>query len=291
MSEFNIGIRTKKSIIFENQELIGKKINNTFQNRKIVNIMVISKTQSGKTGSMCATIKEMLNDTNNLIPTENIYIITGLSSCEWKEQTKERMPNSINKNVFHRGDLNKINKFVNDIKDKNNILIIMDEIQIAVQTKQTIYNTFKKAGLLDIQQLYLRDIKILEYTATPDGTIYDLMKWKHVSVKILGNVGNGYVSSYKLYELNKIKQFKNLDDPKNILEIKMDIDNYNNNYLYHIIRIKTGNDILILLKIFLKLLIIHLNLLIMIRKVILLILIIFYVINQLNTHLYLLKKC
>ena len=52
--------------------------------------MVVAKTQSGKTGSMCATIKQYLEDSSNLIPIENIYIITGLSSCEWKEQTKER---------------------------------------------------------------------------------------------------------------------------------------------------------------------------------------------------------
>ena len=40
--------------------------------------MVVSKTQSGKTGSMCATIKQYLEDTSNLIPIENIYIITGI---------------------------------------------------------------------------------------------------------------------------------------------------------------------------------------------------------------------
>jgi hypothetical protein len=240
-----------KSIIFENQEIIASKVVSSFKNRKIINIMVISKTQSGKTGSMCATIKQYLEDTSNLIPIENIYIITGLSSCEWKEQTKERMPESIQQRVFHRCELPKT--FVDEIKDKKNILIIMDEIQVAAKKGQTIYNTFRDANLLDLNKLYEHDIKILEYSATPDGTIYDLQKWNEASYKILADVGDGYISSYDLLELGRVKQYKELcgyDDKtnkinqivfENIKEIKNDIDKYKNP-LYHIIRTKNGEE-------------------------------------------------
>ncbi len=239
------------TIIYENQDIIATKIVNTFKNKKIINIMVIAKTQSGKTGSMCATIKKYLEESDNLIPIENIYIITGLSSCEWKEQTKERMPESIQKRVFHRNDLN--DTFIDEIKNKKNIIIIMDEIQVAAKKDQTIYNTFKKAGLLDKSKLYENDIKILEYTATPDGTIYDLMKWNEASSKILANVGNNYKSSYNLLTEGRVKQYKDLcgydNDSgeinqevfKNIKEIKEDIDNYNQP-LYHIIRTKNGKE-------------------------------------------------
>ena len=61
---------------------------------------------------------------NNVIFVDNIYIITGLSSCEWKRQTQDRIPKSIK--IFHRNDL--LTKFVPDIKDKKNVLIIIDEI-------------------------------------------------------------------------------------------------------------------------------------------------------------------
>ena len=208
LNELEILKLTGKSVIFENQEIIAYKVMTAFKDRKIINIMVISKTQSGKTGSMCATIKQYLEDTNNLIPIDNIYIITGLSSCEWKAQTKERMPESIQSRVYHRSELP--NTFVDEIKDKKNILIIMDEIQVAAKKGQTIYNTFKAAGLLNKQFLYENDIKILEYTATPDGTIYDLMKWKDASTKILAEVGDGYISSYNLLHLKRVKQYKNL---------------------------------------------------------------------------------
>ncbi len=237
--------------IFENQENIAYRVVSTFKNRKIINIMVVSKTQSGKTGSMCATIKKYLEDSSNLIPIENIYIITGLSSIEWKEQTKERMPASIQDRVFHRCELP--NTFVDEIKDKKNILIIMDEIQVAAKKGQTIYNTFEKAGILNKQKLYENDIKILEYTATPDGTIYDLMKWKECSEKILAEVGEGYVSSFDLLRQGRIKQYKELcgynkvNDEidysviSNIEEIKYDIDLYTS-ARYHIIRTKNGKE-------------------------------------------------
>ena len=49
---------TNKSVIYENQETIAYDVVNAFQDKNIINIMVLSKTQSGKTGSMCATIKQ-----------------------------------------------------------------------------------------------------------------------------------------------------------------------------------------------------------------------------------------
>uniref|UniRef100_A0A6C0DIR0 Uncharacterized protein n=1 Tax=viral metagenome TaxID=1070528 RepID=A0A6C0DIR0_9ZZZZ len=249
LNEIEILKKTDKLVIYENQEIIANNVVNAFKDCKIINIMVVSKTQSGKTGSMCATIKQYLEDKNNLIPIENIYIITGLSSCEWKEQTKERMPESIQRRVFHRCELP--NTFVDEIKDKKNILIIMDEIQVAAKKGQTIYKTFKNSGLFDKTKLYENDVKILEYTATPDGTIYDLMKWKDASTKLLAHVGEGYVSSYDLLQMGRVRQYKELCgyDKKtgivyekvfeNIQEIKNDIDNYVNP-LYHIIRSKNG---------------------------------------------------
>lgn len=200
-------IRNGISIIYPNQETIARKVVNAFKNRKKTNCMIISKTQSGKTGSMCALIKLYLEDPSNPIPIENIYIITGLSSCEWKEQTGERMPSIIRDRVFHRHELPVT--FVDEIKSKNNILIIMDEIQVAAQIKQTIKSAFDKAGLSNKTTRYEKDIKILEYTATPDGVIYDLMNCES-SMKIIAEAGNGYVSSYDLLQQGRVKQYKNL---------------------------------------------------------------------------------
>jgi len=246
LTEIQILGLTGVSVIYDSQEIIALKIITELKNKKIINVMAVLPTQGGKTGTMCATIKKYLEDTTNLIPIENIYIITGVSSCEWKEQTKERLPASLQSRVFHRCDLPVT--FVDEIKTKKNILIIMDEVQVAAKKDQTIYKSFQSAGLLDKSKLYENDVKILEFTATPDGTIYDLMKWNDASSKIIGEPGDGYVSCFDLLRQGRIKQYKELcgngkDDMEkvleNIKEIKTDIDSYSE-IKWHIIRTKNG---------------------------------------------------
>jgi len=251
-SEMRRQIRNHIIEIYDNQYSIAKRVVSAFRDRKIINVMVVAKTQSGKTGSMYATIKYFLEEEN--IPVENIYIITGLSSREWKKQTKERLPNSISQdNVFHR---NELAEFADKIKGKKNILIIMDEIQIASTDKQTIFKSFQRAEQSSKLTLYENDVKILEYSATPNGTIYDLEKWGDASAKILADPGAGYVGSFDLYNQERVRDCEELytndkSDTKkesekrisnNIEKIKWDLeDNYpDTDQRYHLIRTRSG---------------------------------------------------
>ena len=242
--------RDGTSIIYDNQEKCSSSIVSSLRNRKIINIMITALTQSGKTGTMSALIKNYLKDNTNLIPIENVYIITGLSSCEWIEQTKNRMPEYIQERVFHRDKLT--NKFVDGIKNKKNVLVIIDEIQIAAKENQTLKKTFEKAGFYDRKNLLNNDIKIIEFTATPDGTIYDLMNWGENAEKIKMEPGEGYTSCFDLKNQKRIYQCKDLcgHDPKtgeineelvaaHILELKEVIDDYDDPS-YHIIRTPNG---------------------------------------------------
>lgn len=241
---------TGESVIYENQIACADEIVKNLHNRKIINIMVIALTQSGKTGTMSGLIKSYLRDPENLIPIKNIYIITGLSSREWLKQTINRMPNSMQERVFHRDHLT--NRFVEDIKNKKNVLIIIDEIQIAAKENQTLYKTFLEAGFYNKQNLMENDIKIVEFTATPDGTIYDLMNWGENSLKLKMVPGNKYTSCFDLKNQNRIFQYKDLccynkstkkidkkRMTKNISEIKTMIDKFEKP-LYHIIRTPNG---------------------------------------------------
>jgi hypothetical protein len=251
ISDLGLFQLSENSIIHPNQEKIANEICEAFANRAIINVMLIAKTQSGKTGSMCSIIQKYLESPEKCdVPFENIFILTGMSSCEWKEQTKERVPECISKRIFHRCDL--LTSFVNELKNKKNVLIIMDEIQVAAKKGQTIYKSFHKAGLLNKQNLLENDIKIVEYTATPDGTIYDLMKWKDASLKLQAEPGHGYTSASNLVLQKRVRQYKELCgydkktnsvDPQvwtNIREIKYDIDNHFDTPKYHIIRTNLG---------------------------------------------------
>ena len=246
LSQIEVNQLNNTSVIYPNQEECSKLIVNNLLNKKIIHTIVLALTQSGKTGCMIALIKNFIE--KFIIPVYNIYIITGLSSNEWTEQTKDRVPEKLQKNIYHR---NKLDNFVKDIKNKKNVLVIMDEIQVAAKNEQTIYKSFQKAGFYDKAYLLKNDIKIVEFTATPDGTIIDIDDWGEHSKTIIMEPGEGYTSCFDLMNQNRVFQYKDLCGynkktrlinhelvKKNIKEIKEEIEKFKE-ARYHIIRIPT----------------------------------------------------
>lgn len=248
----------KKSIIYENQKNTAISVNEKFKNRKILIQLIIGLTQSGKTGCMIETIKEYIN--NNNIPSDNIYIISGLSSIEWKNQCRQRFPQCIK--IYHN---NEMDKFRDDVKDKQNVLIILDEVHVATLKDQTINKIFNELNW-NLDCMMKNDIKMIQFSATPDGIIFALnhSKWpkEHYSTEIL-NPGNGYYGTKEMKIKNKLRQNKDiygrnksgewlLDENgntiereiyNNINEILMEaINNFGfNNPKYIIIRIRGKN--------------------------------------------------
>lgn len=234
------------NMIWSNQKECGEKICDKFNNDKIINVLVYGKTQTGKTGCMTSLIQNFV--LSNIIPIDNIYIITGLSDKAWKSDTMDRMPDSISGRVYHRANLN--NTFLKDIRCKKNVLVIMDEIQIACEEKQTIHTTFDKCGFYNIEYLLENDIKLVQFTATPDGHINDINDWKEHSAKVKLEPGEGYIGTEQLRIQGRIRQFLNLTDIDNVIVLKEVVDNFDPvfykddngnlkdcNYRYHTIRI------------------------------------------------------
>lgn len=242
------------NIIWQNQKECGEQICKELKNDKIINVLVYGKTQTGKTGCMTSLIQHFILSNN--IPIDNIYIITGLSDKAWKADTKNRMPDSISGRVYHRANLNKT--FLKDIRGKKNVLVIMDEIQIACDEKQTIHKTFDECGFYNLEYLLENDIKLVQFTATPDGHINDINDWKEHSAKVKLEPGEGYIGTEQLRIQKRIRQFENLTDIDNVRVLKEVVDNFDPvfykdddgnlkdcNYRYHTIRIpnsRKGQD-------------------------------------------------
>ena len=204
------------NVLYKEQEICGAHVSDVFANDlSKVNILVCGKTQTGKTGCMLAVIKSIL--TNGFLPVSNIFIITGLSSIDWITDTIARMPYALRNSVFHRGNLKKI---VPVLKNKKNCLILIDEIQLGGEATHTVSAVFKKVGLYDAKYLFNNNIKIVQFTATPDGHIYDILDWGHMSTVIKLEPGRGYVSATDLFDSGRAKQYKSLTDVKAIMEIK-----------------------------------------------------------------------
>jgi len=226
------------NILYPNQEDCGKRIKLIFNSRSCVNCLVYGMTQTGKTGCMTSFIQHYILSYN--IPIDNIYIITGLSDKEWKKDTKNRLPDAINSRVFHRVNLSKT--FVEDIRKKKNVLVIMDEIQIACKDVQTINKTFKECGFYDLDSLFEKDIKLVQFSATPDGNICDISDWGDNSEKIKLEPGEGYYGPKQAIEQKRVKQFKDLTIFDNVKELKNDIAEKYINPRYHIIRVPSKRE-------------------------------------------------
>lgn len=235
--------------LYPNQYNTAETIVKTFlENPKILTQMVIALCQSGKAGVKLAIIQKALE--YQLVDIDNIYIITGLSSLEWKRQMKNRFPPTKEQKIFHGSEITK--SFLKTIKDKHNILILIDEIHSASKQHQRVYKCFKEAGFYDKDFLFNNDVKIVEFDATPDGTLYDLSKWKEHQKLIKLEPGQNYTSCFELLEQNRVRQFKDLECfnrskdkieydlfKKNVKDLIHDIQAYEEP-LYHIIRTPNG---------------------------------------------------
>ena len=240
-------LKSDTPIIFPNQLETAKQIYNNFQDRTVVNQYVAGKCQSGKTGLIIAVIKLFLE--NYQIQPNNIYLLSSLSSVEWNRQNKDRMPIFIKDNVFHRNELK--NKFADAVRNKQNVLIILDELHIASQEEQLLSKLFEELHLLNKDYLLENDVKLIEISATPDSTIYDLKQWNEHHRIIKFEPSDNYIGAKELMNNHQIKEFKPLCFDKkaneqvkdevynNIFEFLSTVRKYNNPK-YHIIRTHTG---------------------------------------------------
>lgn len=180
---------------------IYQSLSNPFNNITLV----IAMMQSGKTGVMPELVRLFgIQERDEPIHPDNMYVITGLSSTEWVEQTQSRLPRILKDNVLHLPTLKKLRS----IKDKKNCLILMDETQVACKTSMTINKIFKMIGITgENAREYLdkTNTKIVQFSATPNGTILDLNDRLDVGFNIVKmNPGEGYKSCFDFQKDGKV---------------------------------------------------------------------------------------
>lgn len=213
--------------MFPNQIRFGKDIANAFGDPKIRSILALAMTQSGKTGSMLSVIEH--------VPHDHMFLITGLSSVEWMDQTKSRFPEKYRSHIFHR---NQLNTFVKKVKDLSNVLIIIDENQVAFRKDQTIHKCFVEAGIMN--DLVSRNIRIVHFTATPSNT--DDFANHPFSKVVLMKPDDSYVSPFQLLSDGRILEYKDLCGvEKERAEIRRRIQDHTALIKQHAEKVKSHN--------------------------------------------------
>lgn len=247
---------------FDNQRQFGNLIANSFLDLKLLNLFAIAPTQSGKTGSMLATIFSFFNHTKLALPWQNIFIFTSHSSTEWKNQTIQRFPPFFANQIFHR---NNLKQFVNTIKDKHNLLIIFDESHIGSKFNQTLHSLYTQLNFYDFNHMYNNNIKTIHFTATPESLIRQSIIWGHASTHLHMTVPKQYTSIQSLLSQNRILQCKDICgfDPlsnsvhpsalQNIHEIRNTLfQKFKDKFTYNIIRTPRAHLHQIVIQNFLK---------------------------------------
>jgi hypothetical protein len=235
---------------FDNQRNFAIDIATKFStDLKVLNTLAIAPTQSGKTGSMLALMFQFMNTPNLALPKEHIFVITAHSSKEWLEQTRQRFPDFMHDQIFHR---NTLPKFVKKTKDLKNILIIVDECHIAAKFGQAIHKLYDLLNLFDINHMYNDNIKIVNFTATPECLQEQLeTHWKQSAYVATMDVPDSYISYQNLLDDGRVFQMKNLSGYSKVTQSVVNISQIHDNiseirpYLgnepkYHIIRTPRG---------------------------------------------------
>ena len=202
--------------LFDNQIQFGEKIVNAFNKSHIHSVLAFAHTQCGKTGAILATIHL------SKIHSNNIFIITGLSSVDWINQTKNRIPIS---NIFHR---NTLHNFIQKLSYSSNPLVFIDECHIASKPGQAIHNILPLLRKFNAKTVFVSATPNLDFFK-PDGVL------KHgFAIRVMLDPPN-YVSIPSI--LNHTFQCKNISDhPDALTHIQEIIPFIGSVPAYHIIR-------------------------------------------------------
>ena len=192
-----------RELYYTNQKLTADAVVECIKSGDIVFQMVLAVCQAGKTGCMLAIIESLVE--SRTIEPDNIFIITGLSDKEWEAQTRGRVP--LGANVIHRGQLTKSKSRFENLK---NAVLLVDECQLASKEKMTLDKILDVVGLKDMVYLKTNNINIVEFSATPNGTMNDLEQWVDCSKTHVMKPGVGYKGHKDLLAKNRIFQANDL---------------------------------------------------------------------------------
>lgn len=167
-------VYTPQDTVYTPQKQVATEIVNSFLVKKHTIVTCVAPMQWGKTGVIRKVVELISNPTLCGVKANNVYILTGISDNEWREQTKARLPEENRKNVYHFANMDKIQYTKEQRQEKT--LIIIDECHIATRQSQGLSKMFINTFGIDITKSNVSNAKtmILFISATPNNILMDL---------------------------------------------------------------------------------------------------------------------
>jgi len=236
--------KATEEYIFPNQIKDAEEIIKEFytNNRRVISIQ--KKTKVGADGLMIEIAKLITthDDDNFVVNPSNVRIITGMSNVGWEKDMIDKAPSCFKDKIYHHGKLSKA-----DLRNINNGLIIIDEIDTGDKEFQVLHNTLKEVGVLDINYMETNNIRFVFISATMIKELHDLYRWGDFHKLHKMTIPESYFGHKDFLEKDIIKDFFPLNNEENVEKwIQEDIlNNYENDYRVHLVRVnpKTVNII------------------------------------------------
>ena len=234
-------VRATSEYTYDNQKFDAAFITDLFYKKNVRAISIIKRTKVGMNGLMVQLATNMAThpDDNFVLHRNKIYFTTAMNNKEWEIELKRQLPKCFVENIFHHGQLHKIN--LNNIK---NALIIIDEIDTGDKEGQKLHDILRKSGLLDMNYMEENNIRFVLVSATMKNELQELYKWgdKHEFYKM--TIPESYIGTKEFLELGIIQEYYAINDEASAKRwIKEDIlDNYGTDYRVSIIRMAQKNQ-------------------------------------------------
>ena len=193
--------------------------------------LLIAPTQFGKTSTVFWTAHNLMThpDPDYFVPYPFVFIMSGLNSNSWKEQTKARVLPCMVENVWHNKDISKPDnaaRLKEAVLSDYNTLIVIDEIHIGSKLNHVIFNTLRdfhpenadrEISQLDLFEfLHTKRVKFLLVSATPDAVKETLeMNWgdnKFKTVKAHPDTAPSYVWHKDFLTTGRVHQAYGMKD-------------------------------------------------------------------------------
>ena len=183
LTHVNMKLCANKFIPHENTIKTSMELIRGLYDEDLTLELLIAPTQFGKTSTVFWTAYNLMMhiDPKYFVPFPFVFIMTGLNSNSWKEQTQERVLPCMQENVWHNKDMCKpenVQRLKDAVMSDYNTLIIIDEVHVGTKLDHVIFNTLREFHpdhedhevsqneLFDF--LHEKHVKFLLVSATPD---------------------------------------------------------------------------------------------------------------------------
>jgi hypothetical protein len=203
-----------RQLVYENQEEAAFQCFEHFKNGAQV-VSLVAQPGTGKTGTIHKLMIFFAIGTPEMRTLcEDMFLACGMSEIGWVEQTKMSIISSFRDNVFHRMNFN---SKLDSLRKARNGLLSTDECHIASGKNMTISKSLKEVGLLDVNVLESRNMRLLEVSATPEGVQHDLRQWGDKAKIVMLKPGTKYKGFQHMLDDDRIMNAPDIDTYDKVL--------------------------------------------------------------------------